>query len=408
LGYALPKISSRWCAVLSPLLVLGCATSFQSDVNFLQCHTETLVLVERNGPARVAVCPELQGRVMTSSAAGLGGQSYGWINYSLIESGKIQTHINVYGGEDRLWLGPEGGPFSLFFAKGATQDLEHWFTPAPIDSEGFIVSQRSDDHVTLRKAFQVTNTAGTVMDIDITREIKLLGAEYGWKHLGLAPDPEDLVHMVAYESINRLTNVGKIEWTRKTGMPSIWILGMFTPSSTTTIVVPFRKGLDSQFGPIVNDTYFGKVPPDRLKIGDGALYFRGDGQYRSKIGISPRRARPILGSWDSGSGVLTLVQYTFQDDNLPYVNSMWGEQKDPLSGDTVNSYNDGPVAPGQPPLGPFYELESSSPAAALRPGVTLRHVHRTFHLIGPRAKLDAMSKSELGVGLDEIEAAFGK
>jgi hypothetical protein len=26
-------------------------------------------------------------------------------------------HINVFGGEDRFWLGPEGGQFSIFFAK---------------------------------------------------------------------------------------------------------------------------------------------------------------------------------------------------------------------------------------------------------------------------------------------------
>jgi hypothetical protein len=399
---------ARWCVAGLPLLVLGCATSFQSDVNFLLCHTETIVLTERNGPARVAVCPALQGRVMTSSAAGSGGQSYGWINYDLIASGRIQTHINVYGGEDRFWLGPEGGPFSLFFARGAVQELERWFTPAPIDTEAWIVAQRSDDHVSLRKAFQVLNAAGTQFEIDVSREIKLLDAEHGWKSLAVAPEPDDRVHMVAFETVNRLTNVGKFEWTRKTGMPSIWILGMFHPSPSTTVVIPFRKGLESQYGQIVNDTYFGKVPFDRLRIGDGALYFRGDGQFRSKIGVSPRRARPILGSWDSNSGVLTLVQFTFQDDNLPYVNSMWGEQKDPFSGDTVNSYNDGPLAPGQPPLGPFYELETSSPAAALRPGVTLRHVQRTFHLIGPRTHLDAIAKSTLGVGLDEVEAPFGK
>jgi len=401
-------IPSRCCAAVLPLLALGCATSFQSDVNFLLRHTETIVLAERVGPGRIAVCPQLQGRVMTSSAAGTGGQSYGWINYALIESGKPQAHINVYGGEDRFWMGPEGGPFSLFFAPGVPQDLEHWFTPAPIDTEGFVVAAKGEDHVALRKQFKLTNTAGTVFEIEVLRDIRLLAAEYGWKNLVLAPDPEDHVHMVAYESVNRLTNIGKFEWTRKTGMPSIWILGMFTPSPSTTIIVPFRKGPEAEFGPVVNDSYFGKVPADRLKVGDGALFFRGDGQYRSKIGVPPRRARPILGSWDADNGVLTIVQYTFLDSNLPYVNSMWGDQKDPFSGDAVNSYNDGPAAPGKPPLGPFYELESSSPAASLKPGVTLRHLHRTYHLIGPRAKLDAIAKATLGVGVDEAEAAFGK
>jgi len=83
-------------------------------------------------------------------------------------------------------------------------------------------------------------------------------------------------------------------------------------------------------------------------------------------------------------------------------------QKEPFRGDAVNSYNDGPPAPGKEPLGPFYELESSSPAAALKPGHALRHVHRTFHFIGPREKLDAVARSTLGVGLDAVEAAFVK
>jgi hypothetical protein len=36
---------------------------------------------------------------------------FGWINRKLIASRKIQPHINVFGGEDRFWIGPEGGQF---------------------------------------------------------------------------------------------------------------------------------------------------------------------------------------------------------------------------------------------------------------------------------------------------------
>ena len=399
----------RWSSAVLPLLAAaGCATSFESDVAFLRRHTETIVLAERNGHARVAICPALQGRVMTSSAAAHGGQSFGWINYALIESGVTQRHINVYGGEDRFWIGPEGGQFSVFFAKGVPQDLEHWQTPAPIDTEPFVVVKKEDDRVTLRKTMRLENASGAVFDVEVFRELRLLSADAAWKNLALARDPEELVRMVAFESVNRITNAGKTEWTRATGALSVWILGMFTPSPATTVIVPFRKGPETELGPIVNDGYFGKVPGDRLRVGDGVLYFRGDGRYRSKIGLSPRRARPLMGSWDAENEVLTLVQFTLTDPNLPYVNSMWEVQKDPFAGDAVNSYNDGPPAPGKEPLGPFYELESSSPAAALKPGHALRHVHRTFHFIGPREKLDAVARSTLGVGLDAVEAAFVK
>ena len=65
------------------------------------------------------------------------------------------------------------------------------------------------------------------------------------------------------------------------------------------------------------------------------------------------------------------MQFTRPDGAADYVNSMWEIQSEPYKGDALNSYNDGPPGPGQKPLGPFYELESSSPALALEPGQQL-------------------------------------
>ena len=104
------------------------AASFGDDLAFLQQHTEVVVLHDPSNTAQVAVAPAWQGRVLTSTAAGAGGASFGWINRELIASGKLQPHINVFGGEDRFWLGPEGGQFSIFFAPGAKFELSDWFT----------------------------------------------------------------------------------------------------------------------------------------------------------------------------------------------------------------------------------------------------------------------------------------
>ena len=65
---------------------------------------------------------------MTSTCTGAEGLSFGFINAPYIEQGQINRHFNNYGGEDRMWLSPEGGPFSLWFKPGDPQDLEHWFT----------------------------------------------------------------------------------------------------------------------------------------------------------------------------------------------------------------------------------------------------------------------------------------
>ncbi|MBE3070263.1 MAG: hypothetical protein IMZ66_08510, partial [Planctomycetes bacterium] len=114
----------------------------------------------------------------------------------------------------------------------------------------------------------------------------------------------------------------------------------------------------------------------------------------------------ILGSYDAAGKVLTLAQFTFDPKRTDYVNSQWKLQDAPFAGDVANSYNDGPPAPGAKPMGPFYELESSSPAAALEPGKSLEHVHRTIHLSGPEKALDAVARAALGVSLREIETAI--
>jgi len=379
--------------------------TFKDDVAFLDKHGGALVLSDASGLAQVAVMPAFQGRVMTSTAEGPEGMSFGWINRDLLASGKTLEHFNPYGGEERLWLGPEGGQFSIYFAKGAAFDLAHWYVPPAIDTEPFDILGKGPSSALFRRRFQVMNYSGTTFDVDIRRQVRVLPPVEAWKLLGAAPAPR--VRMVAYESVNTITNAGKEPWRKDTGMLSVWILGMFNPSPATTVVIPISGGEpDAELGPPVKDDYFGKVPADRLVVKDGVAYFRADGQCRSKIGVSPKRVKPIAGSYDAANRVLTLVQFTLPAGAADYVNSAWQIQENPYAGDVANSYNDGPPAPGKKPMGPFYELESSSPAAALGPGQSLEHIHRTIHLRGEEKDLDAIARQTLGVGLKEIMAAL--
>jgi len=71
----------------------------------------------------------------------------------------------------------------------------------------------------------------------------------------------------------------------------------------------------------------------------------------------------------------------------------------------MNSYKNGPLADGSP-LGPFEDLESSSPTACLAPGKILEHVHRTFHLEGAAEALAPSAKAAPGVGVGEIAGAL--
>jgi hypothetical protein len=380
--------------------------TFGDDLAFLKKYTDVVILSETSGNSQVAVLPALQGRAMTSTAEGTEGLSFGWINRELIASGKTVEHINVYGGEDRFWIGPEGGQFSIFFKKGVPFDLENWFTPAPIDTEPFELVSKSKSRAILKKDMQLENYSRTIFNLRVDREIRVLERSEALNALGIAP--AKTVKIVAFESNNTMTNTGTKAWDKETGLLSIWILGMFNPSPATTIVVPFNAGTEDELGSIVNDAYFGKVPANRLVVKDSVMFFSGDGQYRSKIGLSPQRARPIAGSYDAVNKVLTIVQYNKPQTAADYVNSMWEIQKEPYKGDVVNSYNDGPPEPGAKPMGPFYELETSSPAAALKPGEAISHIHRTYHLQGPEADLDSIAKATLGVTIAEIKSALPK
>jgi hypothetical protein len=384
--------------------------SFGADLSFLQAHTQIILLTspDSTGPAdaaaQIAVAPAYQGRVMTSTANGLDGASFGYIHRSGVSAGTRQPHMTVLGGEDRFWLGPEGGQYALYFAPGSPFDTEHWQVPAAIDWGGWPVVLQAAHEVTFEREMTLTNYAGTSFSLRVDRAIRVLDASAVAKLIGQAPGAG--TRTVAYESENRITNTGQTSWKKDSGLLSIWILGMYRPGPRTTVVLPFVPGSPSDRGPVVNDAYFGPIAKDRLRIADGVLFFRADGKQRGKIGLPRPRARDVSGSYDPERHVLTLVRFTLPSAS-DYVNSMWERQQRPYAGDVVNSYNDGPLAPGAEPLGPFYEIESSSPAAALAPGGTLVHVHRTIHLQGPEAELDAIARAVLGVSLSEIMASLG-
>jgi hypothetical protein len=383
-------------------------SNFGEDVAFLKKHTEVVVL--RQGDGAVAVAPAYQGRVMTSSATGDAGTSYGWLNYKLIQqgvlkgeaaAGKLESKIHVFGGEERFWLGPEGGQFGIYFAPGAKFDFDHWKTPPPIDTEPFQVVSSDQTKAVFSAAFSVTNQSGTAFDLAVERSVRLLGAEEVAKALGVKV-PAGLP-FVAYETSNRLTNRGQKKWEPANGLLSVWILGMYKPSPSTVMAIPFQE---KDSGPIVNDAYFGKIADDRLKIGKGVVFFKGDGASRGKIGIPPLRATGFAGSYSPDLRCLTIVRCDPTPAKGKYVNSMWEQQKDPYAGDLINAYNDGSPAPGQPPLGPFYELETSSPGAELAPGESLTHRQITVHFTGESKQLNPIATQTLGVSLEKIRDAF--
>jgi hypothetical protein len=371
--------------------------SFGFDLQFLQMHDSVILLKSGDGNAQIIVSPKYQAKVFTSTADGDNGLSFGWVNYKAFTA-NVDPHINAFGGENRLWLGPEGGKFSLFFKPAAKMEFENWKTPSAFDTEAWSVVSKDAVSVKMSKEMDLINYQGTELSVIVNRNISILERQEIVKMMGLAID--DSVKAVGYETENILTNKGSKEWTEETGMPCIWILDMFTPSDKTTIVIPYLRDSTK---PATTD-YFGEIPANRIKYSDHILFFKADGKNRGKLGIHPARAKVVAGSYDAEKKILTITLFDV-DNNGKYLNQEWNTKKPPFSGDAVNAYNDGPLVTGGQ-LGPFYELESVSPAAFLKPGVSLTHHHGVFHFTGSETGLNTIAEKVLGVSLEQIKNAL--
>jgi len=396
----------RTILIIFFLPLIGCDRSkqedwphaYQTDVDFLRKHTKHVIeLSDETGQARILLSADFQGRVMTSTATGDEGNSYGWLNYDLIAASEKQQQFNPVGGEERFWLGPEGGQYALYFHAGDSFVMKNWHVPAMIDTEPFEVVESNATSAIFSRNTSVSNYQGTVFDLTIERRISLLNkAEL---EAALGASIEQGIKYVAYQSDNQIKNVGNEDWKKESGLLSIWLLGMFTPSDQTTVIIPFKQAPHAK--ELITTNYFGEIPPERISIHDSVLFFTCDGRLRSKIGISPKIAKPISASFDFHKNVFTITKFEIIPD-APYVNSKWELQQEPYRGDAVNSYNDGPLADGSQ-LGPFYELESSSPALELKAGEKASYRQVTAHFEGDFEKLNELSRNILGVDLKQIK-----
>lgn len=371
--------------------------SFAEDLAFLREHGDVTVLEAPNG-GRIALSAAYQGRVMTSGIA-QNAPSLGWINRDFISSGSTGTAFDNYGGLDRFWLGPEGGQHALYFPPDNAMNLENWQVPAGLQDGKWREASMTDTSVTYQAGIHLSNYGATAFDVTVERTIALM--DLSEVNRALDVDVPAALDWIAFSSSNRLVNTGVEPWSADDGLLSIWILGMLNTFGTSWVVIRI-DGPPSDS--VVTDDYFGEVPSDRLDVRDGYVLFKADGEYRSKIGIPPQFAMPLMGSYSPQTGVLTIIHFDLPPDagEQRYVNSLREEmQVNPYGGDVVNAYNDGP-----PGAGGFYELESSSPALSLSPGGEYTHHHRTMQFSGDRSALDSLATAVLGIGLDAIEAGI--
>lgn len=365
---------------------------YKKIVKLLGKYQPLTILYSKDSTQQVVICPNYQARVMTSTFDAKNGKSLGWIDLDYITSQKFDPKFNGYGGEERFWLGPEGGQNALFFNKGDNFEGKNWFAPRIIDTAKFPLLSSTINTAKFTKSFKIKNYQDFVFDCYLEREVKLLELDEIERILSLSISGN--IKYVGFRSSNLLTNVGNQEWKPETGLLSIWMLGMF-PAKKTTVSLVALKGSDAKF----TSNYFGELEITRVKKVDSVLYFKVDGMMRSKIGVDQYNVDNVLGSFDAENSILTILVFKKPSEKSFFVNNLWKIQSDPFDGDVVNIYNDGSKRF-------FYELEALSPALALKPNESYNHIQHTIHLKGTENELNVVIKKVFGTDIDKIKSVF--
>jgi hypothetical protein len=229
--------------------------SYGETREFLARRTSIVELTNGEG-SRIVVAPSWQGRVMTSTCEGSDGPSLGFVHRACIETGKADRQCNHYGGEDRMSIGPEGGPFGFWFSRGTKQVLKNWQTPTGLNNAVWkVVSPPSDRSVQMTTRWMLKNASGTAFTLDVTREVRLLGPDelqrsFGNWTAGMLNRAD--VKTVAYETENRVVNRGE-PFSKLTGLVSIGVCGMMNAGRRTVMLMPYKAGSASVLGRSAED-----------------------------------------------------------------------------------------------------------------------------------------------------------
>lgn len=324
---------------------------------------------------RLLVAPALAGRVLTSVFRD--GTEAAWLDRRAIAAGYgTPARFHNFGGQDRIWLGPEGGPFGYFFAPGAKCEPDAWRAPRLIDRGSWRLLTRDRLGARMRLEGTIVDASGGRMRVRIVRDVRALGRADVEERLG-ARLPRS-VESAGSESSQVLTRLSAAPLPPRPALPQLWVLGQFPCGPRAVVFAPLRAGARSAVKPF-EDRYFGPPGPRRIlyTAGDGGppcVLFRADGRLRSKFGVPVRHSSGIAGAFDPQRELLTIVRFDVHPA-APYGSFLWSPRARELrGGDVFQSYNSGD--------GTCFELESVAPASPEAGSKARAHRHATLFLRG--------------------------
>lgn len=377
---------------------------FREAVELLKdTGSRAIVLAARRAPGGVLVAPDLVGQVLRSTFNCASGNVNGWINEAAIRPGKIDPVFNNFGGEERIWFAPEGGPFGLMLGRKESK-FENYCVPPGMSTLEYKVVESGPTMVLLEADLTLENSVGTRFDLHVERRISLFqSTPYA---LGISRG----IDVVGFQTENTVTKTG-VGWTRNGGTVAIWCLGQLLEHPRLSIIVPVHRAENSGSPRTTVDEYFkdlciGGVFPLARRVDHGEfVLLKADGRVRGKVGVKRDRAKGRLGSCSPDDLHLIIVDHDFYPE-LEYVTGYWRRYENAFDGDALSVYIDGPERT-EGPCGVSYELESMSPALFLLPNQSFAYCNRTFHLRGDPGAVDLVCRRFLGPTLDQLKE-FGQ
>ncbi|MGJ8682557.1 DUF6786 family protein [Paraglaciecola sp.] len=369
--------------------------SFDQAIKQMSVQHSPVIL--KQGNSRAAILAEFQGRVMVTTANGDAGDTLGWANFDYLQQPNTDNNAPT-GGASRLWFGPETGPYSLFFKPGKARTVENIYVQDAFSINPFSLSSQTQSAATFKQNINIQNHLGFTFELAVERKITLFSQPQIANTLDIEIEKE--LHVVGFGAFTKMTNIGKEDWKKDTGLLSLWELGAFEPSENTVVFMPIRGELNQV------TSYFTPTLASHTKIKDKVVYYKADANYMNKIGIPPQNTLSLMGSYNPEAGLLTVFQFEFNPEDDLYNNSVWYEENyHPYKGDVINVFNDG-LIDGEGPFGPFYEVETSSSAKALKVNQSHQHFQNTYHFKGNPQDLNKITSRLFGLSIQQIQSVF--
>ena len=332
--------------------------SYHDALNYLARKTPVIELYDQLG-GRVAVCPDWNGKVLTSTNGGLDGDSFGFINVHAIDTECFED----FGGEDQWTFSP------LIYS--------------------FAVESIKENRIVLQQIRQMADANGMPAELHVTRTISLLSRSQAGTLFGDAVADalkQSDVSDVGFYTENTVRSQEKAYVASRQR-------GMFNASPHTAVIVsmppvsftpePFAVGID----------YLGGAPHGRVRYLAQTLLIRTDGQKRCQVTMPFAAAPPVFGAIELRSGTLTL--WTF---DLPEGSSE--------ENDVIRIYNPGLSQGlshgGEPGLAAYYEVNCFSAVRELQPEHPLTSSRYTVHINADNSTLDGIIQQTFGVSLTGI------